>query len=264
MTNREKQQKEEKNDRHNTKDRFNRFDKEKEPYRILRNYFVKLKKDDSKSIGFTSLSDDQEKVEVLLQICEELAANQYNTLLIDANYFDNVISEIFQLDSKKGLMDYLTQAMEELEKDSKTNFELAKDRYIYNTSIDYFNVMPIGLGKQEVSQLLKKNDIVGHLLTELKKDYDYILVEMPSFYQLSYVQLITEFIDETVFVLKAGQIKVEQAQEVRKQLESLSCHTVCCILKPSKKRARRINNLLSEIRKEEDTTTINALQEMRE
>ena len=85
-----------------------------------------------------------------------------------------------------------------------------------------------------------------------------ILIEVPDMKHLSYVQSFAQATDTLALVLKSGELKVSESEEVKEKIKSLSKQICCCIFnteKGNKKKAKTNNVNLTilqiEVRKEE-------------
>ena len=225
---------------------------EMESIRVTMNYFISLKEQGISCIAITSHYSNQGKTDIVFKLGQALATYGVPTLVMDANYFAPSITERLQLEEQKGLLNML----EELEEESKE--EAINISGIYESSQSNLSFFPLGFhNKRKVDNFYIEDKFIK-LIESLKKRFGMILIEVPDMKHLSYVQSFAQATDTLALVLKSGELKVSESEEVKEKIKSLSKQICCCIFnteKGNKKKAKTNNvNLIIpqiEVRKEE-------------
>jgi Mrp family chromosome partitioning ATPase len=83
---------------------------------------------------------------------------------------------------------------------------------------------------------LFKTEYLRTIIEHLKKYYDYIIVDAPSFINLSYTQILTTVTDGCLFVLKEGVNAINEGNEIKDKIATIGCNVLGCIFNKSKDR----------------------------
>ena len=150
-----------------------------------------------KRILITSSIPGEGKSFISKRIAQSLARAGRSVVLIDMDFIKPFTSKYFELSDKKGVLDFL-------------NGNASIDEII-NISKSHDNMGIIGAGKlKSATKVVKGNDYTGLLLKnelellfkQLSKTYDYILMDSAPVDLISDVNLLADFSDKTLLVVR--------------------------------------------------------------
>jgi capsular exopolysaccharide synthesis family protein len=168
-----------------------------ESFRILRtniNYLIPLKKEGECPVIFTASSIKGEgKTFVSLNLALILASMDKKVLLVGADLRNPQLHKYLQITkSRIGLSNYLY--------DNSTDWKGLINKDIFNNS--FLNIIIAGSVPPNPAELLS-NGRFEDLLTILKKEYDYIVVDTAPTILVTDTLLISQLSDLTVYVTRA-------------------------------------------------------------
>ena len=138
---------------------------EKEVYRTLRTN-IEFTGVENRVLAITSCMPDDGKSTVSFQLASAFAENGKRTLYIDADLRKSIFVQRFGIEGNpKGLSHYLSGQM-------------GINDVIYSTNKNGLYVIPVGKFPSNPTELFAK-DRFGKMLEELKKLFDYIIVDTP-------------------------------------------------------------------------------------
>jgi tyrosine-protein kinase Etk/Wzc len=160
------------------------------------------------TMAVSSTLSGEGKTFTAINLASIYSLNNKKTLLISCDMFKPSSFRDFELGSKVGLSNYLSQQVDSV-------FEI-----IQNTKYPNFDIITSGAIPPNPSDLLSSERFV-HLLTELKKVYDVIVLDTPpvglishSFEVIKYVDLITYVLrfkfSQKAFVDDLNDIKIKK------------------------------------------------------
>ena len=131
--------------------------------------------------------------------------DQY-VLLVDADLRKPVQQQIFKMNYKLGLADYLVNEKHQL-------IDL-----IQKTPVQKLSLLPAGSGYENPSELLS-SELMTLFLQEVKHRYDdrYIIIDAPPAY-ISEPLALAEKVDYVLLVVKAGKTDRKLVQETAKNI----------------------------------------------
>lgn len=207
-----------------------------EKYRILRNIMENHNKDNIKCISITSNSDNEGKTTVAKNLAMSLAIYGRKTLFLDCSLGDNTRIESFDADSTRGLIGILRDIgklkTQQLDRE-KTN-EVSLKSYIKETKYEYLSIASLGEYNLDSYSLIFKTEYLKVVMKILKKKFDYIIIDAPSFSNLSYTQIITGATDGCLFVLKEGANAVTEGGAIKDKINTVGCRILGCVLNKEK------------------------------
>ena len=144
-------------------------------------------------------------INLAMSIAYEL---NYTVLLIDADVTKRKMSGIFDLQGKKGLIEYLKGEVEDLSK------------LILKTNIPKLNLLPTGEYTENVTELYNSKKM-GELIQELSRRYSdrLILIDTPPMLQDSSSSVIRGLVDQILFVIEAEKTPKQIVEKALSEIE---------------------------------------------
>lgn len=148
-------------------------------------------KDEGTVISVTSSNEKEGKTFVSVNMALSYALTGKKVILLDFNFYKPEISRIFNIDPNIGLADLLNPL------NDKKNYSdmIYKDK---NTNLD---LLPSGTYCNSIDTFYHDNRIKD-LFDDLKRDYDFIIVDMSSLSASADTYEMREYIDVTLFVIR--------------------------------------------------------------
>lgn len=206
-----------------------------ERYRLLCNVIENYKKGDAKCISITSNSDIEGKTMIAENLAMSLAKQGKKTLFIDCNLNSRAKVKKFQVSKKIGLI-----AMLELidkEKAERVNgtsiYDIQLINYVIDSPCENLSTLSLGVNDLDKYSFLFNSEYLKTVMECLKKYYDYLIVDAPSFINLSYTQVLSAATDGCLFVLKKGVHQISQGNEIKDKIATIECKVLGCIFSKS-------------------------------
>lgn len=208
----------------------------REKYRRLLNMFEGYNNNNITCIAVTSNNAREGKTIVAKNVAVTLAKSGKKTLFIDCNVSSYSKVKAFNNSEIDGLVTIL--------KDIKrtSNNDLQLKRYIYGTDCEHLSIMALGTNDLDKYSSVFKIGYLRKVTLQLKKDFENIIIDSPSFENLSYTQIITSSSDGCLFVLKDGVNEVSEASIIKEKLETIGCKVLGCILEKEKTPTKIFND----------------------
>jgi len=144
-------------------------------------------------------------------------AQMKKTLLIDADMRKPVVAEAYQLGKTvKGLSELIGMTAEISD-------------CIHKTDIKRLDVLPAGVVPPNPLELLSSNRF-KLIIEELKKHYDYIIMDSPPVVAVSDPRVLARIADGVVFVVKADDTTHKLAKKGVKRLLDMGTHIIGTVL----------------------------------
>ncbi|MBV7271522.1 CpsD/CapB family tyrosine-protein kinase [Clostridium sp. PL3] len=212
-----------------------------ERYRRLRN-IIEGYGNKVKCISITSNSDIEGKTIIAKNVAMILAENSKKTLFIDCSLTENLNISNHRIKAINGLIGMLEVA------NSLSIDDMHLKNYIKDTQHVYLSMLTLGTNDLNRYSSLFKTEHLKTVMEYLKKGFDYIIVNTPSFENLSYTQIITAATDGCLFVLKEGVNEINKGSVIKDNIATIRCKILGCILDKEKKSVisldDKINSLL--------------------
>ena len=114
-------------------------------------------------------------------------------VLLDCDFYRPKVGSYLGIKSKKGLTDYLS------------NESISLKDVLIPVSPNKFSIIPAGYASDTVEESLESHNMQD-LLKDLKKDFDYVVIDTPSVMATSYESnILTPLVDGILFVVRAEQ-----------------------------------------------------------
>ncbi len=190
-----------------------------EAFRVLRTNleFMKMHKDGADVIAITSFNPGSGKSFLTMNLGVALALNNQRVLVIDGDMRHGSTSAY--IDSpEQGLSDVLTG-----------NIANVNEAIVVDKNLSSLSILPIGTVPPNPTELLKTQRFAD-IMAELRKEYDYILVDCPPIEVVADAQIIDKQADRTIFVLRAGLLERSMLPQVDKLYDEDKYKNMCIIL----------------------------------
>jgi len=158
------------------------------------------------SIAVMSPADGEGKTFIAVNLAAVFAQLGSKTLLIDGNLRSPRIHEIFKVKNNCGLSSLII---------NRAEFEQA----MHATVIDSLHILPAGPKPPNPVELLGWQE-TRDLMDVLKKQYDVIIIDSPSFLKTADSSVIATLSDGAVMVALKGNTSRESFGRVKKQLDA--------------------------------------------
>ena len=170
-----------------------------------------------KTVLFTSCYPNEGKSDVAFHLSQEIGNAGKRVLLIDADIRKSVYVTRYGIRQRvKGLTQYLSG-------------QIGKELVVYQTNFPNLDMIFAGPVAPNPSELLGE-ELFGELLSELKKTYDYILIDTPPIGNLIDAAVVAEKCDGAILVIESGAVSRRVAQKAKEQLNKSGCRILGAVL----------------------------------
>lgn len=176
-----------------------------EAYKTLRSN-IQFSGSDVKVIGFTSSQPDEGKSSVSLNLAVSMAELGKKVMFIDGDLRKSVLLGRYRINKPiKGLTHYL----------SGLN---GLNQIIYSANLDNLHLIFSGQIPPNPSELLNSR-VFSELISDLRKEYDYIIIDTPPLGAVIDAAIIAQNCDGMILVVESKMISYKFAQKVKEQLD---------------------------------------------
>ena len=194
----------------------------KEAYKVLRTN-LQFCGQDVRAIAITSCVENEGKTVVSMQIAKSFSELGKRTLIVDADMRKSVMAgRNTDVRGYSGLSEVLT-GMKPL------------NECVYETQFENLQILFAGKYPPNPVELLS-GKYFSNLMEELRKAYDYIIIDTPPLGRVIDAAVISTNCDGTVLVLGDGRVHSKQAQEVLAQLKKSECRVLGAVRNKTRKR----------------------------
>ncbi len=190
-----------------------------EAFRVLRTNveFSRINKDGCNVIAITSFNPGSGKSFISMNLGAALALKDRRVLVIDGDMRHGSTSKYFDK-QKEGLSAYLGGAVNDVE-----------DLLVTADDIPNLHVLPIGKVPPNPTELLESSRL-GELIGEMRKKFDYILIDCPPIEVVADAQIIDQYADRTIFVVRAKLLERSMLPELDRLYEEKKYKHMAVIL----------------------------------
>lgn len=180
-----------------------------EAFRVVRSNieFMTGKKASCDVIMLTSFNPGSGKSFIAYNLCAAMALKGKKVLLIDGDLRHGSAST-YVAQRNKGLTNILAGNV--------------ADWHSLLVQVDKhptFQMLPIGKTPPNPAELLE-NGKIGEVLMEARNEYDYIIIDCPPVDIVVDTQIVEQYVDRTVFVVRAGLLQKSALPEIKEIYES--------------------------------------------
>lgn len=168
-----------------------------------------LSTNNEKVVMLTSSNPSEGKSFVSSNLAACISQSDKKVLLLDADLRLGRLHKIFNLHNKKGLSNLILNYTEE------TRYE----EYIQKTDVKGVFMISRGIIPPNPSELLSSEKF-KHILTDLKKIFDYIIVDTTPINGLSDALVLTKLVDKVIIVCKYGKTDMTDLEDCKKMLQN--------------------------------------------
>ncbi|MBQ3583371.1 MAG: polysaccharide biosynthesis tyrosine autokinase [Lachnospiraceae bacterium] len=187
-----------------------------EAYKRLRTN-VQFCGSDVKVIALTSTVPNEGKSSVSFNLAASIAESGKKVIFLDADLRKSVLVGRYKINKAvKGLTHYL----------SGVN---PFDEVVYSTNVDNLHVVFSGPVPPNPAELLG-NKYFKSLIAQLRRTYDYIIIDTPPIGSVIDAAVVAEECDGVILVISAGEISYKLVQTTKMQMEKSNCKILGAVL----------------------------------
>lgn len=169
------------------------------------------------SIVLTSCFPNEGKSDIVMQLAREFGNMGKKVLLLDADIRKSALAARYQVtQTVRGLSQYLSG-------------QTTLPAIIYQTNFDGVDVIFSGPSAPNPSELLE-DEAFAELLAEMKRHYDYILIDTPPINGIIDAAVIAKQCDGAILVIESKLVSYRIAQKAKDQLEKSGCRILGAVL----------------------------------
>ena len=173
-----------------------------EQFRALRTNLQYLGDGSCRTIMLTSSVSKEGKSFISINLASSLAYSDKRVILLGLDLRKPSIHERLKISNKKGVSNYLVG--------QKNLQELIQQSGVHPK----FDVMVSGPLPPNPSELLSNGHLPG-LLTELRKNYDYVLIDSPPYGLVTDAVLISEYVDATLYIVRYNYTLLDHLKRIK-------------------------------------------------
>ena len=200
-----------------------------EAFRLLRtniDFMLKDKSKVGKTVFVTSTTAGEGKSHTSINLAMTIAHSSKKVLLLETDIRVPSSGKYLKLDKKKqGLTDFI----------SDTSLKVSDVVYQVDKK-DGFDIIPSGTIPPNPAELLM-NDRVKTLFDQIKKEYDYVIVDTAAVGLVTDTLLISDYADIFLYVVSANNIDKRQLHVARTMYEEKRLPNMVLLLNGSRKKA---------------------------
>ena len=187
-----------------------------ETYRTLRTniQFTALDTEE-KVLLVTSAGMGEGKSTTIANLAVSIAESGKKVLLIDCDMRRPTIHKIFRLSNQKGISDYLIG-------------QVALGEVIHSVE-EFLHILTSGTIPPNPSELLGSKSM-ERFLNEMRKEYDYILLDAPPVMAVTDAQVLSTLSNGVILVVASGKAQRELAKRSKELLETVGAKIVGAVL----------------------------------
>lgn len=188
----------------------------KEAYKTLRTN-IEFAGEDVKVISMTSCTPNEGKSSVTMNLAMSLAEAGKRVLFVDADMRKSILTGRYKIkNARRGLSHYLSG-------------QCPVDEAVSITNIEKLHMVVAGPVPPNPSELLQSKRF-SRFIEEMKKVYDYIIIDCPPLGSVVDALIIGRISDGVALVIAAEEISYKFVQKIKKQLEMAECKILGVVL----------------------------------
>jgi len=175
-----------------------------------------------KTIMITSASPDEGKSMTAANLATVYAHQEKKVLLIDADLRKATVHTTFRLDNFRGLSKWLVGGS-----DLRENIQKSR--------IEHLDVITSGPIPPNPSELLGSRKM-KELIEQVKEMYDVVIFDTPPILAVTDAQILANYLDGTILVIRSKQTEFEAAIKAKEALEHTTSKLLGTILNDCEKK----------------------------
>lgn len=169
------------------------------------------------TIVLTSCFPNEGKSDVVMQLAREFGNMGKKVLLLDADIRKSALASRYQVQKTvKGLSQYLSG-------------QSTMPAILYATNFQNVDIVFSGPSAPNPSELLE-DDAFAELLQEMKRHYDYILIDTPPINGIIDAAVVAKQCDGVILIIESELVSYKVAQKAKEQLEKTGCRLLGAVL----------------------------------
>lgn len=165
----------------------------------------------------TSATPESGKTTIATNIAAAFAAENNQVLLVATDMRKPRLQKIFKTENIRGLSNLITNPALKVE-------DITTKTYIENLSVISCGPIP-----PNPSELLNSNRMTK-LIEEMKEQYDLVIFDSPPLLAVTDAQILSTKVDGTIFVIPAGDVKVDEIQQASERLKNVNAKVLGTVL----------------------------------
>lgn len=188
-----------------------------EAYRVIRTsiQFAQAGKE-LKTLAVTSCMPNEGKSITVANLAVVLTQAGKSVLLLDCDMRNPTVHKNFNLSNKVGLSSCISMGT-------------ALSDAVQKTSIEGLYALTGGVIPPNPSELLGSEQM-KNVLQRAKEQYDYVLIDTPPVMPVTDALIVSRFVDGMILVIASGEVKVDLARDVKKQLQHAGANILGVVL----------------------------------
>lgn len=188
-----------------------------ESYRTLRTN-IKFSSFDKKiqSILITSSGTGEGKSTTAANLAIVMAQSGNNTIIIDCDQRRPNTHKLFGVSNEVGLSNFIVGT-------------IGFNEVIQKTEVENLHILTSGTRPPNPSELISSNKMMG-FVEELKKEYDYIILDSPPVIPVTDAQLLASYADGCLLVVSSGEVEKEAVIKAKDLLNKVNAKIIGVIL----------------------------------
>ena len=190
-----------------------------ESFRLLRTnlQYSISKKDSAKVFVITSTSPKDGKTFIASNVATIIASSGQRVLLLNCDLRKPALHKIFNLERNSGIVNILV---------GEATFDDVINRNVLGLSLDVLASGPVPPNPSE----LLMSPAFQQLIDDYRDKYDYIILDAPPCLNISDAAIVGKLSDGIIYVVSAGQTRVDNAAHAVEQLQALDIPVIGVIL----------------------------------
>ena len=187
-----------------------------EAYRVIRTsiQFAQAGKE-LKTLAVTSCTPNEGKSTTIANLAVVLTQAGKSVLIIDCDMRNPTVHKNFGLSNKLGLS-------------SCISMDTPLSAAVQATKVDNLYALTGGVIPPNPSEL--GSERMRELLQEAREIYDYVLIDLPPVLPVADALVLGAVVDGVVLVIDSGEVKVDLARDVKKQLQHAGANILGVVL----------------------------------
>jgi capsular exopolysaccharide synthesis family protein len=193
-----------------------------EAYKTLRtNIQFSSLEDKIQTIVVTSSVPGEGKTTTAINLALAIAQSGHRTILVDCDLRKSKIHELFQISNEKGLSNVLIEDATFEEAIYKDNIDVREVESLY--------ILTAGVKTPNPSELLGSSKM-QNLITLLKEEYEYIIIDTPPILLVTDAQVLSQYADGCLLVTASGKTQKDSVVRAKSQLLNVNAKILGVVL----------------------------------